>query len=179
VAATSPGGCGGGGLIRGFCIDQRVTWIDPATPKQGYQLARVLDVAGHYVLLQNETGTQTGKKAWVHRGQLVPQAMDLVEVLRSLKIQANREEASRGIAKSRNDPLGETCLVCFGVLLQPHTPQVNARRGFKPLATWLYCPKCDRMQRHQLKPVQSEPRQRRQKIPEDADEEPNAPEVAA
>jgi hypothetical protein len=167
-------------LIRGFCIDQRVTWIDPATPKQGHQLARVLDVAGHHVLLQNETGTQTGKKAWVHRGQLVPQAMDLGEVLHSLKIQANREEASRGIAKSRNDTLGVSCLVCFSPLQQPHTRwQGEQRRGFKPLSTWLYCSKCDRMQRHQLKPVQSEPRQRRQKIPEDADEEPNAPEVAA
>ncbi|MCA1812036.1 MAG: hypothetical protein LC623_08515 [Halobacteriales archaeon] len=141
-------------MIRGFCIDQRVTWIDPVTPKQGHQLARVLDVAGHYVLLQNETGTQTGKKAWVHRGSLVPQVMDLVEVLRSLKIQANREEASRAVAKGRNDqPWGVSCLVCFGPLQQPRTQA--------PLPRWLYCPTCDRMQRHQEKPVQSEPRQRR------------------
>jgi hypothetical protein len=155
VAATQPGGCGGGGLIRGFCIDQRITWIDPATPKQGHQLARVLDVAGHYVLLQNETGTQTGKKAWVHRGQLVPQVMDLGEVLRSLKIQANREEASRDIAKGRSEPWGVSCLVCFGPLQQPRTQA--------PVPRWLYCAKCDRMQRHQLKLVQSGPRLPRKK----------------
>lgn len=142
-------------MIRGFCIDQRVTWIDPLTPKQGYQLARVLDVAGHYVLVQNESGTQTGKKAWVHRGRLVPQDMDLSQVLRSLKIQANREDASRIIAQSRNDPWGTTCLVCFG-------PLQNLRTA-APLLHWLYCSKCDRMQRHQDKPVQSEPLLRRQK----------------
>jgi hypothetical protein len=176
MAAASRGGRGGGGLIRGFCIDQRVTWIDPATPKQGHQLARVLDVAGHYVLLQNETGTQTGKKAWVHRSQLVPQIMDLGEVLRSLKIQANREAASRGIAQGRVDqPWGVSCLVCFGPLQQPH---IQAR---KAVSTWLYCPKCDRMQRHQVKPVQSEPLQRRKKTLEEPSEEPskNAGEVAA
>lgn len=146
-------------MIRGFCIDQRVTWIDPLTPKQGHQLARVLDVAGHYVLLKNESGTQTGKLAWVHRSRLVPQPMDLSDVLRSLKIQANREDASRAIANSRNDPLGATCLVCFGRLQRPH---IQA-----PLSRWLYCPSCDRMQRHQDKPVQSEPLLRRPKpIPE-------------
>lgn len=150
-------------MIRGFCIDQRVLWIDPATPKQGHQLARVLDVAGHYVLLQNETGTQEGKKAWVHRGQLVPQAMEPVQLLRNLKIQANREEASRGIAKSRPDqPWGVSCLVCFGPLQQPSAPVGVLRR-------WLYCPACDRMQRHQAGPVQSWPRLRRKKpAPEEA-----------
>jgi hypothetical protein len=149
-------------VIRGFCIDQRITWLDPATPKQGHQLARVLDVAGHYVLLQNETGTQAGKKAWVHRGGLVPQVMDLAETLRNLKIQANREDASRKIAKNRPDqPWGVTCLVCFGPLQQPRTTSALAR--------WLYCPSCDRMQRHQDKAVQSWPRQRRKKpVPKEA-----------
>jgi hypothetical protein len=128
-----------------------------------------MDLAGPWVLVCNETGTQTGKKAWVHKSKLTflttGLAEDLEELLRIRKIQANREHASRGIAQGRSDQTwGVSCLVCFGPLQQPHAG--------KPVATWLYCPKCDRMQRHQLKPVQSEPLRRKKPLP--APEEPDA-----
>jgi hypothetical protein len=127
---------------RGFYIDENVYCSDPALP--GDQLALVLDVAGHWVLLRNDTGANKGKQVWVHHLRVKHYDCSL-ESPHNQRVQDKREEACRYIHTARPGLAG-VCQVCFN----PLYPLQHLREdgmGYEKASAWLYCPACDRTQR--------------------------------
>jgi hypothetical protein len=133
---------------RGFYIDEDAYWKDSTQP--GDQLARVLDVAGHWVFIQIGSGPRKGQKAWVHCTELKHYDASLESPSLS-QVQAKRDEICRLIQEARPGQAG-VCQVCFGAL---YATQRQAENGhtFQPAPGWLYCPVCNRMQRNQLKAI--------------------------
>src|SRR5438874_344850 len=97
---------------RGFYIDENVYWHDPTL--LGDQLALVLDVAGHWVLLCNDTGANKGKQVWVHHLRVKHFDFSL-ESPSITKTQATRHEACHYIHTARPGLAG-VCQVCFNPL---------------------------------------------------------------
>lgn len=133
-------------MTRGFRIDEPVSWQHPLTGS--LQIARVLDVAGRWVLVRNDSGIRAGEKAWVHEGNVKHFDFEVEEkVYRDL--QQSREQACRRVHSERRGLAG-VCCVCYGPLHPIHTLQGSDRPRYDLSKTWLHCPACDRLQRQEV-----------------------------
>lgn len=125
-----------------------VDWQSPWARKPGKQPARVLDVAGPWVLVSPLFGNLAGRQFWtlvkkLHVPPPHPEAWP-----RALLKQAGilpYEEGDPNPVPSDTSDAWLTCLVCEGTLYGLGYKD-DAKRivGMKK---WLYCPSCDRTQR--------------------------------
>lgn len=125
-----------------------VNWQNPRTPKRGRQLARVVDVAGPWALVEPVLGTMAGHRFWVLIRKLLVPPHDPTALARAVLKEVGvlpREEGDPAPLPEAGSAGWRDCLVCEGSLKS--LGYQDDAKTFASIRKWLYCPGCDRMQR--------------------------------